>query len=687
MDAMQAFQAGANLIDNADNISFCTTPYQMSLVSAGTGLDEVFAESLNVSKILEDTLNGTQRSKGNWWFGVDGAFMSILDYCVRAFGRLGTFAVKVIGGASGTLASQAQSKMIFNALNFVTMGSLTKFGQILDYAQGVEYAVGLPSTGDAAGAWLANEIDECTFQAYAQANNQRWIPARAMARAAKFKFSALELMTLAKRDKIRRGDIASRLRELGSLEDEDGFELEQLFMQVPGPADLIRFMTRDVENQDIVDTFKLDTQFAENFAGKVKEWATQQGVSPDIMLREWRAHWGIPSPTQLYTILHRLRHDDQYAATHDVLGDVRKALIQQDILPYWIDALMAVSYQPLTRTDLNRAYERGWINDDDYLKGAYANGYSDDDARMLLKFVKNEQVLTIQDSHFGRDYRQGYLSASQLFDQAHNEGYDPSLDDRLQEVLDPLRDMDLQRRQVDAIVHRYKRCWITEDEAYQEAKDYVIPDSVIKWQLQWAGADSTCGTRKEMASQLCLALEQQIITPTQYVERMRKLRFDDIAINTYLQLCNNKIKAAAARRQLAQQKADQREAEKQVKDAERAAAKAARAAEKMARQLATVERSRQARNKVLETAVALINEYVTDIDGNGAVYSTGLYNFLQQEYGLSQNEAAHVISAVASRKVKRDMTSFTADAASVGEASLTQPWMLFPGFQPNGQSH
>jgi hypothetical protein len=675
------------LIDLGNNTSICTNVYQMNLIDPGNQVIDVLPAFKDLGAVFRTSFEGQSIADKlvNWTFFAPLA--AILNFFGTFVSKLITYITSKFYTMNEVLAGDATQRTTFQIMNAICFGGLERIKKIWDIQANYKFPIGVPSPSEAASAFMANEIDECTFQTYVMAGDQKWLPYRQITRAGKFKFSALELMTLYKRDQIKRSDINTRLRELGSLHSEDEPELEQLFAQIPGPADIIRFMVRDTENPDVINTFKTDTNFDANFQGLLRDWARYQGVSEDNMRREWRAHWSIPSPTQLYEMLHRLRHDPVYSASHDVLGDVRAALIQQDILPYWIDALLAVSYHPLTRTDLNRAFERGWIDGDAYLTGMYNNGYSDDDSRTLLRFVTNEQIIAIKNSDWGRAYVQGHISIGQAIDQSQLEGFDPSLEARISEVLDPISAIELQTKQVQALIHQYKRCWITQDEMYKESDKMRIPASVIDWQLSWASEDSTCGSRREQASALCSALSEQVITASEYVSRMKKLRYDDTAINTYLTLCQNKIAAAQAREQLRQQKAAQKEAKAEQAAEQKAEKQAIAAANRIARQLATAERSRQARNKVLETATSLVDEYLTDANGNGATIVTGLYNMIMTEHGLSQNESAHVVAAVAARKVKQTVAEFSADVESVALASLTQPWILFPIGTPPKNGH
>jgi hypothetical protein len=82
-----------------------------------------------------------------------------------------------------------------------------------------------------------------------------------------------------------------------------------------------------------------------------------------------------------------LRYQDKFGGKEKLLKDVKDALIQQDILPYWHDHFLAVSFRPLTRVDVRRAFNIGAMKDDAVTKSYLDLGYSDDNARVLTDFT------------------------------------------------------------------------------------------------------------------------------------------------------------------------------------------------------------------------------------------------------------------------------------------------------------
>lgn len=201
------------------------------------------------------------------------------------------------------------------------------------------------------------------------------------------KLSPLDLATLRHREKLTPSEYNTRIRQLGYIKPTDADEIYELTNQIPPPSDLIRMMVRDADDPNIAATFGTDSQFAEKYNTQLKKWAKDQGMSDLAMQYLWRSHWSIPSPGQLFTINHRLRHDPQYNADGKLFDKIKAALVQQDILPFWIPYLTATSFKPMTRVDTRRAFNIGALDEPAVLKSYYDQGYSDDNAAALLKFT------------------------------------------------------------------------------------------------------------------------------------------------------------------------------------------------------------------------------------------------------------------------------------------------------------
>jgi len=180
--------------------------------------------------------------------------------------------------------------------------------------------------------------------------------------------------------------IAWQLRldpDLGGLENElrktgihpNYFDTyKTLAHPIPPINDLITMAVREAFTPEIASRFG-------QYEGLPKEYvdaAAKKGLTKQWAERYWAAHWTLPSVQQGFGMLHRgiINQAD--------LGLLMRAL---DIMPFWRDKLMQLSFKPLTRVDVRRMHLLGTL-DEGGVKRAYLDvGYSDKNAGLMTDFT------------------------------------------------------------------------------------------------------------------------------------------------------------------------------------------------------------------------------------------------------------------------------------------------------------
>lgn len=143
----------------------------------------------------------------------------------------------------------------------------------------------------------------------------------------------------------------------------------------PSPQDLVRFQAREVLEAEMIERYGLDDEF-----GNIDlEPFRKAGMSDEIALYYWRAHWEHASWNQVVEMLHR--------------GQLTEAEVSDwfrlvEIPPFWRDKLIATSWNVPTRVDVRRFYDLRTI-DETRLREIYtAMGYHGKDLDDYVLWTK-----------------------------------------------------------------------------------------------------------------------------------------------------------------------------------------------------------------------------------------------------------------------------------------------------------
>ncbi|RLI98003.1 MAG: hypothetical protein DRP00_02950 [Candidatus Aenigmatarchaeota archaeon] len=214
------------------------------------------------------------------------------------------------------------------------------------------------------------------------------------------KLTVTELLEAERRIDNLDYDVNSALKEHG-LNDKEIEILRKLSYAYPSPTDFIRFAVREVFTDDKETQEALRAEFPDN----IVEYAKKAGMDKDVLMWYWMSHWELPSPTQVYEMLHRLNpevlsvrgkaYEEMGLDLEQLKTDLRTVefyLKQADYDKRWRQRLLAISYSPITRVDLRRIYELGLIDDNELLARLMEIGYTKADAQKLVEFYKTYKV-------------------------------------------------------------------------------------------------------------------------------------------------------------------------------------------------------------------------------------------------------------------------------------------------------
>ena len=182
-----------------------------------------------------------------------------------------------------------------------------------------------------------------------------------------------EISQLFLRGHISEVENDNRLQQLG-FEVRDRELLKKLYEVMPTVQDLVLMAVREVFTPEIADKFGLFEDYPPAFA----ENAAKIGLSDEWSRNYWAAHWTLPSVQQGFTMMHRR------VISPD---DLQMLLKAQDIMPFWRDKLVDISFNPLTRVDVRRMHDTGVLNRKQVYDAYLDVGFNPQNAERMTEFT------------------------------------------------------------------------------------------------------------------------------------------------------------------------------------------------------------------------------------------------------------------------------------------------------------
>ena len=366
---------------------------------------------------------------------------------------------------------------------------------------------------------------------------------------------------------------------------------------IPGVADLVRMMVRDAADDKIAAKYGTDTDLNNKFAGQLEEWSEQQGVDPEIMKYYWRAHWEIPSNTQLFDMLHKLRPNRRVGAVPanivTTADDVKQAIQVNDLTPYWVDRVMATSYSSLTRIDAQRAFFIEAITEDQLFDAYMDIGYNADNAQVLVDFTK--ELKRKRDSNLpGADKPTNIISQLKKYVISETNAYDRLIATGMKPqqakkaVANSVRDRKEEARE--RCLKEAQRRFFRAEYDLLKYKSVVMSLGIPQENIEALVNETAClydSRGKEInAGALCKAFKQNIIAFDQFQNRLKLIGYDKDEAFIIAESCQidkviafGKAKLQKETKEKAEVEKAKKAEEKAQKDAEKKAEKAKKAQE------------------------------------------------------------------------------------------------------------
>lgn len=205
------------------------------------------------------------------------------------------------------------------------------------------------------------------------------------------------LTDLYRREVIDKSKVINEFRKHG-FAAEDAAALEGLAWQLPGIGDLIRLAVREAFTPDVIAKFGHDQELPP----EAVTWGKKIGLAEEWVKRYWYAHWVLPDATQGYEMLHRTKRASasvpglenlklpQKVDTQLSEDDLKLLLKTLDVSPFWRDRFVAMSYQPIDRVDIRRAYQAGIVDETEVYLTYRDLGYDDRASKIMTAWTHEE---------------------------------------------------------------------------------------------------------------------------------------------------------------------------------------------------------------------------------------------------------------------------------------------------------
>ena len=374
-------------------------------------------------------------------------------------------------------------------------GGVSELAIPFEYASRVTCPTAFPDESGATDAFLANALTEEELNNWLKINNVCPEPWARIVEARRSKLKPEEIIGIWLRKGIDESDMRKRIRQLGYLDELDVDLFKQLSIFIPGPADIIGMMVRDVVDPNIVDRFKLDTDFEDKYQAELEEMGEAQGMNKETAKLFWRKHWRLPSPQQLSLMIHRFsrlpaegielrQFMGQSESIQDSEGkevrlqrvtpnDVLTALKQDDFLPFWIPPLLGITFTPLTRVDIRRLLNIGEIDEPEAKEAYMQIGYNNANADLMVSFAENLKNRGISTEQAIRLWKQEVINREEAERRLRDQGFKPDI---IKEALDDAA----KQQDNNSAVKLYAAGKINRETAMERLTEHGITDEMAK---------------------------------------------------------------------------------------------------------------------------------------------------------------------------------------------------------------
>ena len=547
---IQQQKSAANVIatsaNNWNDPNSCPVTYDLNSSGGAVKISDVlkqlgWIDNNGAWKVLADWLNTAQTGSAipdAALIIIGKAVRLVLDAGVSWADTLATTGVAVPGCDLGKVSGHVLFLALADAAKRWLGIDLPNVDQAVRYNVNTYCPYSLPTQGEINAAWLSNEINIDQWRCWTRAIGNLDGPQEKIVSAARERPGVADWVTLYLRGKITRDELSSNLRTQGVVNETDTNRFLELADYIPSISDIIRFMVRDVFDPEVVQKYGYDNEFDQKYTADAEKLGRANGFTKEQARYYWRAHWNMPSNTQLYEMFHRQRPDKEGVVNPVTRKDVEDAIRVNDMSPFWVPRLVDISYRQLGRTDARRAYMVGAITRSDYVSSLRDIGFSQTDAeRLSQSTVRAKQRAAVKELCV-REFIAFQRSELDTRRELAELGYESDIVQLAMSAAVRRLKSDTAKACIHSLRRQFFQFELSDNELSARATELGLSAVQAEALIARLHCERSARGRLIPANQLCKWYGMGLITFSEYRSRLKRLGYTDDDVGSILHICD-----------------------------------------------------------------------------------------------------------------------------------------------------
>ena len=330
-------------------------------------------------------------------------------------------------------------------------------------------------------------------------------------------------ITAAFRGIINEDTLKTKLKQEKIIEDDQNI-LKEVSRFFPSPIDLVRFAIREVYTDSTAAKYGLFLDIPERFIVE----SSKAGLPEDQARNYWGAHWELPSASMGYEMFHR------GVISREDLQELLKSL---DIMPFWRDKLIQISYNPLTRVDVRRMYSLGVLGEEEVYKAYLYEGYSPENAKAMTEFTvkyESNEFDGITRSNITEAYKKDIITKDEMIEYFKGLKYTEKTIQFWIDSIEYEKTLEELTLYTDDIINQYYAGIMSFDDVRQSLLQLDVPSTYIESVTRKILTSKSKKSKLPTIDDLNRWLLRNIIDDSFYVQKMRLLGYSQEDIMIYL---------------------------------------------------------------------------------------------------------------------------------------------------------